>query len=285
MSHPVSHRRFPSILPFNSLSLFYDPRFLRICVASIILWGMFSGAVGAEPVGTDEFRSNNYQEKQDRPWATHAAKYPACADIISTYQMKTDEIYALYDVLRWAVRPEQLEIKKKYDALVAERQKINKDVRACIQKEATKPRESRKNTKQPKDKPWPPLQAMQPQLDTPNKNTPKKARTGKTVLKGGATATRAPIVDIYKDGYPRLPAMTGQKPVGGVILKIRLQGGVHPVGGRLEGPVKVESEPRTYSKAVGYAVSKTMFHVTKLWDMTGKEVLKGKPLMVPMTPQ
>ena len=102
------------------------------------------GGGQAQSKGTDEFRSNNYQENQRRPWAAHVEKYPACADIIAVYQEKTDEIYALYDVLRRAVRPEQLAIKKKYDALVAERQEINKKVRACIQNEATKPRKQRK---------------------------------------------------------------------------------------------------------------------------------------------
>lgn len=147
--HLLSHSSFLSLSLFRSLRIFPNRRFAYFCLASAILCGMFAGIVGAEPVGTDEYRTGDSRKNDRRPWAAHAEKFPACANIISSSQKKTDEIMALDILVRRAVRPAQQELLNKLNALGAERIKIDNEVRACIQKEATKPREKGENKKGP----------------------------------------------------------------------------------------------------------------------------------------
>lgn len=120
----------------------------RIIWLSVVLaFSTVAEGIGqAQSVGNDEYSSGFHNHKNyPRPWANHAEMYPACADIISEYQEKTNEIFDIGEDIRSARSADQVRVlRKERTALAEERQEIDREVRECIHDEATKPRIKRK---------------------------------------------------------------------------------------------------------------------------------------------
>lgn len=105
---------------------------LRAYLVSMLVICASLGQVQAQPVGNDEFSSNNDHQNTGRPFRDIPSKYPECADPVYEYWEKTDELKAKAEERRQAVDPESHQITQEINDLAAERTDVGKDIQDCI---------------------------------------------------------------------------------------------------------------------------------------------------------